>query len=320
MKKNFIVGFTPYHALISGEILNDLEGDVFCFFSKGYPESSKKYKKVDVFLGNNKIAKKASNLLSLVFVRILLIFWKLRGFEVDVFAPHPSNIIVNYLFFSYKNTRKINIYEDGILNYYDVDSSIGDISKENKILSKILFLKYKKYSGHLSGFDSVKVNSIYATRPYFLVGKNNFKKIKKIELKKIEGHGGLLKKVLFLDQDVSNIVGMADKKEIIRNLMLIFHDYEIYYKPHHDYGEFVNGMIPLTERQKSISAESLVPEMLPEIVISFCSSALINIKSICEEVKCYWLVSDMISITRDSIPCKLSEVFLDAGVCKLEEN
>lgn len=94
--------------------------------------------------------------------------------SINVYIPHPKNPFTNFI--TYTQVNSINIYEDGIMNYYDVNSSNYEIKDLNIKIMKLCKLKYKDYQGHLTGLEFLKINKYYLSRPEFAVLSNKAQK------------------------------------------------------------------------------------------------------------------------------------------------
>lgn len=307
---NIFVGFTPYHAYFADMLMADINNEVYCIFTKGYPKSPKVR---DLgFLKNRCRLKLFFYVLSLIKVSILCRFFFLRGDEVNIYIPHPANILSNYLFFSDK-VSSVNIYEDGIANYYDVDSSRGRVSVIYKVLCFLAGLPYREYSGHLMGYGTGRVKSVCLSRPESAVCMTKVKFRAKVDFRysEIDVVKG---RILFLDQDVSSNVTSDQRCCLVQDLLSRFpvNKFEYYYKGHHDYSHLVGGMIPVDAEVISMPAEQIVDILKPQFVVSFYSSALINLTG--RGIKCISLAASFVNISRDGIDCKLSVLFEDLGI------
>ena len=313
---NLFIGFTPYHSFVCKKIIEETKDTILCIFTKGWPQTTKKYHKIGYF-PQNKLLRSffypLSLLLFSIYIKIIA-----RKKSINVYIPHPKNPFTNFI--TYTQVNSINIYEDGIMNYYDVKSSNYEIKDLNIKIMKLCKLKYKDYQGHLTGLEFLKINKYYLSRPEFAVLSN--KAQKKVCLHVLKNKKLLVKKrILFLDQSTDNFFSRKIRNEKLKIMFSIYSpsEYEYLYKPHHDYSDnFLTNKISKDLEVKP--AEEVVEALLPEIVISFFSSALINIKMSYPNIKCYWIAADMVEISRNTKKTKLSSIFIEANVMNIEKS
>jgi hypothetical protein len=313
---NLFIGFTPYHSLVCKKIIEETEDTILCIFTKGWPQTIKKYHKIGYF-PQNKILRTFFYPLSLLLFSIYIKKF-LRKKCINVYIPHPKNPFTNFT--TYTKVNSINIYEDGIMNYYDANSADYIIKDLNIKLMKLCKLKYKDYQGHLTGLEFLKINKYYLSRPDFAVLTN--KAQKKVCLYVLKSKNSLIKKrILFLDQRTDNFFSRQIRNEKLKIMFSIYSpsEYEYLYKPHHDYSDnFLTNKI--SKNLEAKPAEELVELFSPDIVISFFSSALINIKMSNPNIKCYWLAANMIEISRNRKKTNLSCIFTEANVINIEKS
>jgi hypothetical protein len=313
---NLFIGFTPYHSFVCKKIIEETEDTILCIFTKGWPRTTKKYHKIGCF-PQNKLLRSFFYPLSLLLFSIC-IKTVLRKKSINVYMPHPKNTFTNFT--TYTKLNSINIYEDGIMNYYDANSEDYRNKNFNVKLMKLCKLKYKDYKGHLTGLEFLKINKYYLSRPDFAVLTN--KAQKKVCLHVFKNIEPLVKKrILFLDQRTDNFFSHKIRNEKLKIMFSIYtpSEYEYLYKPHHDYNDnFLTNKISKDLEKKP--AEEVIESLLPEIVISFFSSALINIKMSYPNIKCYWLAADMVEISRNAKKTKLSSIFIEANVINIEKS
>src|SRR5690606_32414095 len=156
------VGFTPYHAYVASSIIDSLDCEIFCSFSKAWPSTSRSYKKIGFFRSvTGRVGGVFSFVIFSFFVRKLIS----NGTPLDIYIPHPGNIFSNFLFFSDRNGRKVFIYEDGLLNYYDAISSNAFVGRCKKLLARAFGTPYRDYSGHLAGYDAGQYDGAFLSMP-----------------------------------------------------------------------------------------------------------------------------------------------------------
>lgn len=312
MAKIFI-GFTPLHAQNVEEILREMHGEVFCLFTKKWPETERSYKRLGFSLPSKGVARGFLYILNFIFFSLKIRRIIKSKAKVELYIPHPNNIFTNYLFFC-PEIAEVNIYEDGILNYYDAPTGSKKPNVFLRLLSSACALPYSHYSGHLSGCDAKKITSGYFSRPDFAVSIDKFSKIIKLSYQKQIMHLDQ-QRILFLDQDTALQIGEAERQKLLCNMFETFppESYKYYYKPHHEY-EASTGMNNLPENLKYLAAEKVIDEIKPGIVISFFSSALINIKQISPEIRCISLAAERVQVTVNGEQKTLGALFLAAGV------
>lgn len=312
MAKIFI-GFTPLHARNVQEIIKNEDGEIYCLFTKIWPDKEIDYNRLGFSLPSAGISRTLLYFLS--FIRFSFQIRKLikNKKQIELYVPHPNNIFTNYLFFCHEITT-VNIYEDGILNYYDAPTNNKQPNAIFRLLSKACGLAYTSYSGHLSGLDARMITSGYFYRPSSIVSMNKFEKLFELTPEKQQT---LIdeKTILFLDQDTSSQFSDTHRLKLIDDMLEKFSrtDYNYYYKPHHEY-EAKFEMTKLPKNLRPLAAEKVIEAIKPGIVISFFSSALINIKQISPDTRCISLASREIQITINGERKTLDSLFLAASV------
>lgn len=130
-----------------------------------------------VSLGNPYFNKSRTSLGSLKAVYITVVKYKkalkkvkriIHYNEVSVYYPTLEDVLCNYLFFYFKNTKNFFVVEEGTLNYYLHQSK--DLSFKKKTLKKAIALisglNYNPfYKGHTSGIDYEKVKNSFVMEP-----------------------------------------------------------------------------------------------------------------------------------------------------------
>lgn len=312
---NIVIGFTPFHAFFAERLIDRLEGVTYCIFTKNWPRSSTRYKMLGFFWKRNSILRGVSHLISYLYFSFLLRFVLHRIGSVHVYVPHPCNVFSNLAFFS-NRVETVNIYEDGLLNYYDVDSARGKVTFSQRLLPFLSGTPFQYYSGHLAGYDARNVEVLYVSRSTQVVASKKVGKIVQLDAnaQRIEV---IKMRVLFLDQDVSCFISASRRRELISLMFKRYppERYQYVYKGHHDYNASKFGMTELQRDLATLPAELIIPYLKPEFVISFFSSALLNIASNYSNVTCVSLAAGDVPITRDGVPGNFSEIFLHAGVC-----
>lgn len=318
--RHLIIGFTPFHAYFSERLISHLNGEIFCLFTKGWPASKECYFRLGFFSRKNRVLQVFSYLFSFLY----LIFWVrwnlLLGRDLHVYVPHPSNIFANFVFFS-DRVSSVNIYEDGLLNYYDANASRGRVSFFLKFFAFLCGAPFKEYVGHLAGYDARKIRTLYVSRLDGVVGRKKIGNI--VQLPLVNCPVDVIKgRLLFLDQDVASFVSSEQRAVLISRMFEVYPlgHYQYFYKGHHDYDDLIEGMVALRGREATLPAEAVVSDLRPEVVVSFFSSALLNIVSAFPNVCCVALAAESVPICRDGVPGVLADIFNGGGVCCLSKS
>jgi hypothetical protein len=216
-----------------------------------------------------------------------------RKKKLAIYIPHPYHLPTNYLLFGIKK-KEAYLIPDGILNYYESKITIKPLLTMlvKCVLARILGITYTPYTGHLTAFDKRVYSGVYTFNPDGLLtacgqihiirtDKEQFRNDKKI--------------CLFLDQDIESLLNKKDSE----NMRAALSQYlasgefdEILYKPHPSvkqaplsFGEG-QGWGQITPIHSTLPAEMLISQYCPTEVISYVSSALINIRDIYPDVAC----------------------------------
>jgi len=314
---NVVIGYTPYHYMFAAGFIPRLEGETYSLFSAKHKSTKIETGELGIpYRGNDLIG---SLCLAASVIRFSVFFWLavLRKIKVKVYLPHANHFIGNYIYFS-KYVSEVFIYEDGILNYYDAPLGKNEINSSKKLLSYLICMPYRKYEGHITGLDAREASGAYLSRPEYAVKKKKIRTLNKVPI--VEEEIAIENNViLFLDQDVAGKIAPSERKyikEFVCNLISNGR-FAAYYKPHHGYNEFHEWnscMVPLEEKLHTAPAEKIVQILRPGLVLSYCSSALINIKQKYPNITCVALASDAFQVTRDGRGTTLSELFLETGV------
>jgi len=260
-----------------------------------------------------------------VKLRLIILFYFFRfrvavllGNEVEILAPHPEHIIANYFFFS-KKVKKVYLYEDGLLNYIDVKLS-GGIKKRSlkrKALSPLLFYRYKVVEDHLSGCQQRVISRGYFQYPDEVYLSNKYNTIKKISLERVCAFGTDSEVALFIDQDIESVYGVEKGKGLREKLYSHLSQYKkVYVKFHHDYisSGFSVESLPdnfaiLEKFYQDDIAENVVARIGAGVACSFTSTALINISTKHQNIKCFCCTSEWHEVKTRLGEEKISELF-----------
>lgn len=310
---SIFIGFTPLHAKNAALIIDGVDGKVYCLFTKTWPKTSKIYNRLGLNIPDEGVLRSIVYILNFMYFSLAVKVLMKRFDNISIYIPHPANIFTNNLFFN-KKISEVNLYEDGLLNYYDVTASLKRLHVATRMLARFFALPYREYRGHLSGFDARHIACIYLTQPKLAVAKHKFDKI--IELKYTKTLNIINKgKILFLDQDTRSRISKEKRESLIYDMYIKFpkNKYTYLYKKHHDYDENID-MDELPRVLKNHPAEDVVSIVMPELIISFFSTALINIKNVNPNIKCLALAAKLINVKIDGRQSNLSQVFLANGV------
>ncbi len=230
--------------------------------------------------------------------RFKLEIWRIqrRYDALSVYLPHPYHLPTNYLLFGLKN-RSAYLIPDGLLNYHDRRIRFGQFAPmlAKSVLALGLGLWYRPYIGHLTAYEQKVYQGVYTFNPDGLVTDTG--KLCRISLDPgftpdPAGSGSSV--CLVLDQDIESLV-TADEARQMRALLqdhLKAGDFEaIYYKGHPSLvgGKplvDVPGLAPVHFIRSALPVELLIPDYAPAEVVSFFSSALLNIRDIYPWIRC----------------------------------
>lgn len=251
------------------------------------------------------------------------------GLSISVYAPHPYNPLSNYLLFSVKGVEK-NIYQDGILNYYDAMtppmSGLRFLGRSLRAAS--MALPYKKFSGHLSGVQSFQAYSGYFTHPEKVVLRSSFHRLLKLqggaqsesEERDQKASCGV---TLFLDQPIERSLSVECARDARAAAVMLANKLgkPVMYKPHHDQGR-VNSMQSnwkaLSADEKRMPAEVLIRSKTPCNVVGFYSSALGNIRAYDKNICCYAVGANAVAIQINGEHSTLGELLSGLGVITVD--
>lgn len=317
-----IVGFTPFHLIPMRELVSAVKGDVHVFhpmmaamagaFPRGLPIS---------FLGNCD-SQTRSRWRKYFSARREIDRMMRSGRHVDLYLPHPFNPLANYAFFHTGNCDRF-IYQDGILNYYDARTPLSNVANRMRQRGKGLAVgaRYQMYEGHLSGIDAAPVVGGFFTHPDRIVGRAKFSAIRRLEFRRgVDAEqAGARHDTLFLDQPVELVVGPDRAPELRRRTVEYVNSLggRVLYKPHYAQGRTLSrdpGWIPLAPDLISLPAEWAVARLNVANVVSFCTSALVNIAMTHNAIACYATAARLIPVSIDGRSTDLGEVLSGLGV------
>lgn len=322
MKDSVLVGFTPTHLIIMLELARKLPGRVWLF----HPDAQRiplRSREGLTFLGRcehpgrSRVHKYASTGLSL---RRLL----RKGRDATVCVPHPFNPLSNFAFFA-PGARDVRIYQDGILNYYDAANPFvrASVLAKRRLLASGALLPYRPYVGHLSGIEEREISTGYFTHPEHVVLYERFSRIAQLEFGASLVPGDQPKSgepvTLFLDQPIERLVS----REAVPTLRRLASDFAdsmgrpVLYKPHYTQRapfETRRGWQVASPEEMALPAEE-IPVIRPvDAVVSFCSSALVNIRLSRPNMRCAAIGGALIPIRIGGQQRTMADLFANLGV------
>lgn len=245
--------------------------------------------------------------------------------HISIYYQHLEDIIANYFFYEFKKniSKDIYIVEDGIANYYFLleKGKMKFRLYQKKVLSALFGIKFNVFSGDFTGIDQNKTIAQYIRKPEF--GKIKEKSIQ-LPIDKIS-YEPINHRYLLLGQesavDYYEGVTYDDYEEclifVLNHIKDSDKNAEVLYKPHVN-GSY-NASIFLLKNYPSIiiinnnkPIESILSELKPHGIYSFCSSALFNIKIALNETN---------SVNIFAYPklwkCETIEIFEKIGIINL---
>lgn len=242
--------------------------------------------------------------------------------KYNLTLPHPDHLLGNTLFFN-KNATKITWIEDGILNYYStqkLDKTLTKRQKKRALLTHFTPFRYKKFKGHLSGIHATltKNTAGWFHTPDKVVDKNLFNELFTIPQNNQNTTQTnrrlalLIEQPLekFLSKELANQIRKRTKKILENNYELVI----IKKHPEHINTATTNIRNEInTPINPSLPIEEQIGLINPSDVLSFCSTALINIKKSHQNIRC---IAIGLNEIRDENPnlIGLTEIFKDSGV------
>lgn len=302
---NVVVGFTPYQSYVAETFIDSLDGDTYFYFTKRSPRCNSK-----------RIGIEGWGFFSFLVYVFFLRFNFFFGRKVNFYFPHPMHLATNYPVFSGK-CFTLNVYEEGIANYYDADKELWVISFCKKAFLYVLGFPFQTYSGHLVGCDEVFIDSCLCADPKKLAKVHRFGKVVQLDFSQgasVEFEGVRDKsKVLFLDQPLK--IGKEERYALNLKVLEALGSYKrVCYKGHHDYDSLLSGFEPIELSLKGEPAEKVIASDDFGIVVSFHSSALVNISRLFPDVECYSIHVDGVEVSVNGEFISTSEFLRTFGV------
>lgn len=302
---HIIVGFTPYHLIPIAEIANQLDGNILIFHPTANalrlaPAVLNRCKYIGC--GRSKVAKYVS---AAHEIRRAV---RERS-NISVYAPHPFHTLSNYLLLSVDGVEK-NIYQDGILNYYDAMTPRMSAAPllGRRLRAVLIGLPYRKYSGHPSGIESFQAHSGYFTHPEKIVLRGSFSRVCKLRGNAHSGtwndQQGSEDVTLFLDQPIERNLHVEHARKVRAAAETFTEELgmPVLYKPHHDQGgtnSMRSSWNAVSSDQERVPAEIFARAKNIRNVVGFFSSALVNIRMQNPSVGCYAVGANAVPIQID---------------------
>jgi hypothetical protein len=207
---------------------------------------------------------------------------KAGSFEkVVLFFQNLEEPLTNRLFFYNWNVGfEGNIIEDGIANYYDCYKVYPERKKDlvkKKIFLAFLFFKFR-IPETLTGISYDVVKHQFVKKPDLA-----FKPEKSLALKVKENKYSVVRdRILFIGQE-SYVNFFSEEyynlrlQAVIVELGLRFPQAQLFYKRHYNSDVFIDLGNNFKEIKDSKRVEFVVSKLCPEVIISFTSSALLNL-------------------------------------------
>jgi hypothetical protein len=311
--KTICLLYTTYHSFLWDLISHDIDQSnlVVLNFSQ---------RPLNNIIKNKVIERSKTNKIKFLLA-CLAIASKSKFHKYNLILPHPDHLLGNTLFFN-KNAQSISLLEDGILNYYNYKQAhaIAKKSEQRRKLTRFTPFSYTIYTGHLSGVDNCPTPELYGwfTDPEQIIKKSKFKHLNKINLPaSSEQPANLNNTVLlleqplekFLNETTAQFIRSKTKKFIEENFS------EVIIKPHPQHTSTDSNIKNKVDFsfESNIPIEEIILKINPAAVISFCSTALINISKISSNTKC---ISIGINEITNELPDvqKIKDLFLKNNI------
>ena len=172
-----------------------------------------------------------------------------------------------------------------------VDAEIYKRLRFHSFFGYLIGLPNIVYKGFVTGINQIKYDGAFVTHPELIVMRSHYGNLFKIVKYKPKKNIKLLSNVaLFVDQPLEHIFTINDlcKINLKLNNFIDSIDKKVYFKIHYDSKNTVenNKFTILSNSYRTMPVELLIEEIKPSIVISYFSSALMNIKKMYPQIKC----------------------------------
>jgi hypothetical protein len=205
--------------------------------------------------------------------------------QVEFFIQNLEDPLSNLcFFFNWQKNTQFNLIEDGIANYYDYYKTFPQMRK--RLHLKILFHRLFNFK-YLTpkSFTGITYSRMSTQFVRFPEMAENSKKSKKLEVSELSFHPKI-DTVLIIGQESYEIIYGYEKyvyelQEMILKIKAKYPDHKILYKPHWNTAINLSKILDKIEVINSkATVEELVPALAPSVIISFTSSALINLANV----------------------------------------
>lgn len=243
---------------------------------------------------NHKVIERTANNKITFLYKCITIAAKSKLKTFNLILPHPDHLLGNTLFFS-KNVTKVTLMEDGVLNYYNYERTLNTakIGIKRRRITYLTPFRYKIYSGHHSGVDdcSHAILSGWFTDPDNVIKKERFSSITKIYFPtNTTPLGRDNRTAILLDQPLEKFLTAATANTIRKKTIAFVEQnfQRVIIKPHPQHDSIsmeVSNVIPFDFEQNTPIEETII-RIQPVAVVSYCSTALINISKISSSTQC----------------------------------
>ena len=251
----------------------------------------------------------------------LAIATKTKFKKFNLILPHPDHLLGNTLFFN-KNANNITLLEDGILNYYNYERamSIEKIALKRKRITYLTPFRYTLYNGHHSGVDDCPTPNLsgWFTEPEKIFKKERFTSLNRIifPLCSVTNKQQTCT-ALLLEQPLEKFLNATTaakiRKKTIEYLESNFK--KVIVKPHPEHSS-IDMKIQNKEAfhfESNIPIEEIIHNIKPDAVISYCSTALINIANISKSTQCIAIGINEI-VTELPTTIKIKDLFIQNNI------
>lgn len=324
VRTSIIIGFTPFHLIAIRELVSMIGGAIYISHPRADRLGDIRAQANVRFLGHCEIRHRV-RWAKTFFARRDMEALMRRAESVDVYLPHAFNPLANHAFFHHGVCHR-HIYQDGILNYYDAMIPLRSTAAWVRQYAKGLAVgvRFRAYTGHITGIDAAPITGGFFTHPDRIVRRARFETLRHIDLGRVNMDGvakPVRRGVLFLDQPTDRLFGRPRARELRKRTI----DYTnalggpIFYKPHYTQSRASisrgnSAWIALDHALCALPAETVVTLLDVAHVVSFCSSALVNIGLSHSDIRCHATAATAIRVTADGRPTDLGEVLGGLGV------
>lgn len=205
----------------------------------------------------------------------------------EVFIPHTSALLDNYLFYSFPSKKhgvKLNFYYEGILYFYNYRENYNyRIHLKRMVFGLLTGIRYKFHS-EIFPANSNKINKIYSIFPTFTIGCK--KKMKEIVL--LEQCYSSKKNVVLILGGKPSLLNNQEViliyREILKDIKDEFGNCKILFKGHHadttnNFEIAAFNTIIFDDITEVRAVEEVIKDYRPSAIYSYPSSALVNLKA-----------------------------------------